>query len=213
MYNKTVRNVPANFSCNLCDYNTCRKSQYERHILTRKHIKLENTTNPQQNATQTVQYNCNCGKSYNHRASLFNHKKKCSYQTEQKTEQKLEHNYTELIIKLIKENQELKNTILLENTELRKTITELIPKIGNNNNNNNTINQKFNINVFLNEQCKDALTMNQFIDSIQVTLDNLDVTKNKGLTEGISNIIMENMNKLSIHERPVHCTDIKRETV
>ena len=66
---------------------------------------------------------------------------------------------------------------------------------------------------FLNEQCKDALTMNQFIDSIQVTLDNLDVTKNKGISEGISNIIMENMNKLSIHERPVPCTDIKRETV
>ena len=95
-----------------------------------------------------------------------------------------------------------------ENQELRNQVTELIPKVGN------TINKpRFNINIFLNEQCKDALTMNEFIDKIKVTLDDLLITKNKGLTEGVSNIFIENMNKLSVHERPMHCTDVKRETV
>ena len=80
--------------------------------------------------------------------------------------------------------------------------------------NNNTINKhKLNINIFLNEQCKDALTMNEFIDKIKITLDDLLVTKDRGLSEGVSNIFIENMNKLSLHERPMHCTDVKRETV
>ena len=114
-------------------------------------------------------------------------------------------------MKMIHENQELRKTMVMENQDLRNQITELIPKVGNNNTINNK--QRFNINIFLNEQCKDALTMNEFIDKIKVTLENLMVTKNKGLTEGVSNIFIENMNKLSVHERPMHCTDMKRETV
>ena len=106
-------------------------------------------------------------------------------------------------------------TAIKQNKELQQTMTEIIPKIGNNNNNNNNnnINQKFNINVFLNEQCKDALTMEQFINKIEVTISNLLLTKNKGINEGISNIFIENMNKLSLYERPIHCTDVKRETM
>ena len=105
----------------------------------------------------------------------------------------------DLVFKLINENQ-----------ELRKTITEMIPKMGNNNNN---LKQKFNINVFLNEKCKDALSMDEFIDKIEISIKNLLTTKEKGQTQGISNIIMENMNKLSLYERPLHCTDKKRETL
>ena len=104
-------------------------------------------------------------------------------------------------------------TLINENKELRKQITELIPKIGNNNNNNNNIKQKFNIQIFLNEHCKDAINMTDFIRSIQISLEHLDLTKNKGIAEGLSKAIIENMNKLSIYERPVHCTDIKRETI
>ena len=110
-----------------------------------------------------------------------------------------------MFITIIKENKELHKILLTQQNQ----ITEMIPKIGN----NNTIKQKFNINFFLNEQCKDALTMEQFINKIEVSLSNLMLTKNKGLTEGISNIFIENMNKLSIRERPMHCTDTKRETV
>tara|TARA_B100001093_G_scaffold209461_2_gene201154 strand:+ start:182 stop:1318 length:1137 start_codon:yes stop_codon:yes gene_type:complete len=138
----------------------------------------------------------------------------------------------ELILKLVEENSEIKSMLFkqFENMQeqqiqiqnqmieqqkiMHSHINDLIPKVGNNNNTiNNNVKQKFNINIFLNEQCKDALTMNEFIDKIKVTMDNLMITKNMGLYEGVSNIFIENMNKLSLHERPMHCTDVKRETV
>jgi hypothetical protein len=112
---------------------------------------------------------------------------------------------------MINENKELRN----QNQELTNTIKELVPQIGNNNTNNshNTTNNQFSINVFLNEQCKDAINMSDFIKSIEVSLEQLDFTKTNGLEKGISNVIMENMSKLSLYERPVHCTDTKRETL
>ena len=125
--------------------------------------------------------------------------------------------YKELFLSMVKENKDLCSTIVSQQNHLTEQLVSSINRnkvdnqiIGD----NNTINkQKLNINIFLNEQCKDALTMNEFIDKIKITLDNLIVTKNKGLTEGVSNIFIENMNKLSLHERPMHCTDVKRETV
>ena len=209
MCDKKVREKSVKFSCESCDYNTCRKSQYDRHIATVKHKKMENTAKIQQNTALLGPTECECGRIYRHRGSLYNHKKKCNHD-DKKFGSDLVPNYTDLIMKLINENQELRNTVILENKELRNQITELIPKVGNNNTN---VNQKFNINVFLNEKCKDAVTMEQFMKEIEVTLSNLMVTKNKGIDEGISNIFIENMNKLSLYERPMHCTDTKRETV
>ena len=198
------------FCCKNCKYFTSRKSQYERHISTEKHKRLQN------NDAGTIlnkKYICDCGREYKYRQGLYNHRKSCKgekkeniiIQTENKDEMK------ELVFKLIRENEELKNTVLQENKELRKTITELIPKVGNTINSNNK--QKFNINVFLNEKCKDALSLDEFIDKIEVSMKNLLTTKEKGQVNGISNIIMENMNKLSLYERPLHCTDKKRETL
>ena len=126
---------------------------------------------------------------------------------------------TELVTRLISENNEVRDLLIKqmhtqieENKEFRKTITEMIPRIGNN---NNTINnkQKFNINVFLNEKCKDALNMSDFIQSIEISLEQLDFTKRQGLEQGLSNIIIENMNDLSVYQRPLHCTDTKRDTI
>jgi hypothetical protein len=118
-----------------------------------------------------------------------------------------------MILELVKENKEMRNMMV----EQQKTIGELIPKVGNNNsttnNTNNTINQKFNINVFLNEQCKDAINMSDFIRNIEISLEQLDFTKTNGLEKGLTHAIMENMNKLSLYERPMHCTDTKRETI
>ena len=118
--------------------------------------------------------------------------------------------YKDMFLTMIKENKQLQNVLVTQQNQ----INELIPKIGNQIiGDNNTINKhKFNINIFLNEQCKDALTMNEFIDKIKITMNDLMVTKNKGISEGVSNIFIENMNKLSIRERPMHCTDVKRET-
>ena len=119
----------------------------------------------------------------------------------------------DLIIKLINDNNELKNVIVDQQAQLGKQqeqISELIPKVGNN---NNTQNNKFNINVFLNEKCKDAINMTDFVKSIQVSIEQLDFTKQNGLANGLSKTIMDNMNKLSVFERPMHCTDVKRETL
>jgi hypothetical protein len=176
------------FCCKNCNYNTSRKSQYERHLTTDKHKRLQNND---AGTILTKKYICECGREYKYRQGLYNHRKTCKgekkeniiIQTENKDEMK------ELVIKLIRENEELKNTVLQENKELRKTITELIPKVGNTINSNNK--QKFNINVFLNEKCKDALSMDEFIDKIEVSMKNLLTTK----------------------ERPLHCTDKKRETL
>jgi hypothetical protein len=206
-----------NFLCKKCNYTTGNRCDFNKHLLTAKHQILTNTN--EKSPKVATRYICICGKEYKHASSLCNHKKKCNYniEAEKQVNQSLVEldniDYKDLFMKMIHENQELRKTMVMENQDLRNQITELIPKVGNNNTNTINNKQRFNINIFLNEQCKDALTMNEFIDKIKVTLEDLTVTKNKGLTEGVSNIFIENMNKLSVHERPMHCTDVKRETV
>lgn len=198
-----------NFSCEICDFYTCNRYNYKKHLLTEKHKILTNTYPKNAKNATLEEYFCECGKKYKHKQSLYSHKKICTYLDEcqknkivktEKTKEDNEVDYKSMFIKMIDENQ-----------KLVKTISELVPKVGNNNTVNNK--QKFNINIFLNEQCKDALTINQFIDQIKINLDNLLVTKDRGITEGVSNIFIENMNKLSLYERPMHCTDPKREVV
>ena len=195
------------YECKYCNFNTCKQNDYKRHLLTDKHKRLQNND---KSGVENKKYICECGREYKYRQGLYNHRKTCKGENKDDIKQ--------LVLKLITENEELKNTVLQENKELRKTISEMIPNMGNNNNNNNnnnTINNKnkFNINVFLNEKCKDALSMDEFIEKIEISMKNLLTTKEKGQVNGISNIIMENMNKLSLYERPLHCTDKKRETL
>jgi len=113
----------------------------------------------------------------------------------------------------VKENKELCNNIITNQNEIKNQIINNKFESQIIGNNNSITKNKLNINIFLNEECKDALTINQFMDKIKVSLDNLLVTRDKGITEGVSNIFIENMNKLSLRERPLHCTDTKRETV
>jgi hypothetical protein len=209
-YKKTENKTNKKYFCDKCNFYTCKKTDFNRHLNTIKHLKLHNTTNFVEKNDKM--YKCNCGKVYKHHSSLYNHKKTCN------TDINVNNNiYKENI--LLETNNEKDNIdyktmfleLINENKELRKTITELIPKVGNNNNNINK--NKFNINVFLNEKCKDALSMDEFIDKIEVSMKNLLTTKEKGQIHGISNIIIENMNKLSLYERPLHCTDKKRETL
>jgi len=217
MYNKKVPQKENKFCCELCYYSTSRKSQYDRHLATLKHQNREEYNKSTTNYNKKSSVVCDCGKVYMHRASLYNHHKRCSYRVELNSELNVPKLTSELIVKLINDNNEIKCNLLKENIELRnqlnaqnKQITEMIPKIGNN---NNTLKQKFNINVFLNEKCKDALSMDEFIEKIEISMKNLLTTSIKGQVQGISNIIIENMNKLSLYERPLHCTDKKRETL
>ena len=208
-----------NYCCEICDFTTFKKTDFERHLLTDKHkkrinddyIKNEITENE---LNENKKFVCKCGKEYKYKQGLSVHKKKCTY--EEKCVEIIDNNTKpiisqELVLDIINENKEQRNQI----QELTNTIKELVPQIGNNNTNNshNTTNNQFSINVFLNEQCKDAINMSDFIKSIEVSLEQLDFTKTNGLEKGISNVIMENMSKLSLYERPVHCTDTKRETL
>ncbi len=202
METKNMNNMNEKYFCDNCDYSCSKKFLWEQHLKTIKHKRKQMET------LETKILECNiCNKNFMNRSGLWKHKKKCQIINNNETkiiEDNNKDNMKELVLKLINQN-----------SELQKTIHEMIPKMGNNNNinSNNNIKQKFNINVFLNEKCKDALSMDEFIDKIEVSMKNLLTTKEKGQVNGISNIIMENMNKLSLYERPLHCTDKKRETL
>ena len=212
-----VAKVAQIFYCVKCDYKCIKKSNFEKHLTTVKHKKQllddQIMTNDDQKVAKVAQplFTCECGKKYKYKQGLSVHKKNCKFFLDEQSDNsnnKLTLS-NDVVLKLLNDNQELKNIIVQQQTQ----ISELIPKVGNNNNNTINNNQKFNINVFLNEQCKDAINMSDFVKSLQVTLEQLDFTKQNGLADGLSKTIIDNMNKLSIYERPMHCTDIKRETL
>ena len=201
---------PKKFNCEFCYYNTFNKKDYNKHLQTLKHKKLSNSdtivTNSDINGdkSQINIFECICGKKYKYRQGLSYHKSKCMFKDKESITQNLSQ---EFVLDVIKKQQD-------QITELTNTIKEMAPLINSNTTNNTqNNNQKFNINVFLNEQCKDAINMSDFIKSLHITIEQLDFTKQNGLVQGLSKSIIENMNKLSIYERPMHCTDTKRETL
>ena len=227
-YKKSAKN--SNFyECKLCDYNTCKKGDYCRHLQTQKHKNNEILITGAHTTNKI--FTCECGKKYKHNQSLYNHKKKCEFEViiSNKNEEPncqviLQNNVDQnMIMKLISENNDIKNLLIIQQQQLleqqkqlgeqHRQLVEIVPKIGNITNNTAHIKQNFNINVFLNEQCKNAINMNDFIKQIKLTLEDLDLTKNKGLEIGLSNAIIQTINKMSLFERPLHCTDPKRETL
>ena len=199
---KTQKNS-INYECKNCNFNTCKQNDYKRHLLTAKHKRLQNND---KSGVENKKYICECGREYKYRQGLYNHRKTCKGEKKETTI--IENvDYKSMFFEIIKKNNEFQDLLMKQSQQ----ISELIPKVGNNNNNTINNKNKFNINVFLNEKCKDALSLDEFIDKIEVSMKNLLTTKEKGQVYGISNIIMENMNKLSLYERPLHCTDKKRE--
>ena len=222
MTDKKVAKVADNFFCEKCNYFTDKKSNYKKHLTTAKHLYLQNTD--KKVAKVANNFNCICGKTYKHRQSLYTHQNSCKIfnnNDSSNNSQLVQNNITQdVVLKLISENNDIKKLLVTQQQQLmeqqkhleeqHKQLFEIVPKIGNNTINNN---QRFNINVFLNEKCKDAINMTDFIKSIEVSLQQLDFTKQNGLAHGLSKTIMDNMNKLSLYERPLHCTDLKRETL
>jgi len=191
--------------CKECDYKCFKKCDWIRHLSTAKHINRTKLNNLEQKSAKKSQtFNCNnCGKEYKARNSLWYHNKKCKEPTvaevfaNNNTQQ-----LTELVLKMVEQNQ-----------ELTKQIVELA-KNGGNNHHNNTINNnnnKFNLNVYLNEQCKDAMNMSDFVSSLVVTVKDLEETARLGYSEGISKIFVNGLQQLNTHSRPLHCSDSKRE--
>ena len=198
------------FNCEHCDFICSKKSDWGRHILTRKHkntAKILTNTDiwGAKNATSQNVFFCECGKEYKHRQSLFNHRKKCL--TCNSNTQNFNFNEKELIISLLNQNNQLQNQII-ELCKDKKNITNINSDVNINSNN-----KTFNLNVFLNEHCKDAMNIMDFVDSVKLQLSDLENVGKLGFVEGISNIIVKNLKALDIHKRPVHCSDSKREVM
>jgi hypothetical protein len=217
MDNKKFKKSSSFFECSHCDYTTVRQSQYDRHMLTSKHKRIT-LDNESDNDLVQNHFQCQCGKTYNYLSGLCKHKKKCKSTEETETYQALDKpTDADLIVQLIKQNQEFKELLIEQNTKLVDTFSEAIKNnnITNNNtiNNVNSHNKTFNLQVFLNEDCKDAMNITDFVDSIKFQLADLEHMGKVGYVDGISNIILKNLKALDITKRPVHCTDQKRETI
>jgi len=197
--------------CNLCDYKTCKKIDYTKHLSTDKHKKNKNGSkmveNDSEKSQKVAKYECVCGKIYKYDSGYYRHKKTCKNNKNIDTENK-----DELILMLVKQNSEL----IKETTDLKTIMLEVI-KSGTHNTTNNTHmnshNKSFNLNFFLNETCKDAMNIMDFVNSIKLQLSDLEKVGEVGYVEGISNIILKNLKELDITKRPVHCTDKKREVL
>jgi hypothetical protein len=242
MNDKILQKNVIKLFCESCNFTTGNKYNYDKHLLTAKHLRMTNEL--QKNAKNATTFDCDCGKVYRFRQGLFNHKKKCE------NIRGLLKN--ELVIDIInenkeikKENQEIKNLLLEQNKqvleqnkhvieqnkhviELQNENKQIINKIAEitqnqltvnggviNNTTNNTTNnnQNFNLNFFLNETCKDAMNIKEFIENIKITFEELLTIGNSGFVNGISDIFIKQLQDLEIEKRPIHCTDAKREII
>lgn len=200
------------FFCDKCDFKSSKQSEWDRHLSTRKHqIRAEYLQ-------KTPGYTCLCGKTYKHRQSLFTHKQVCDYDEEFQdfSLDKPEIGTAEtVVIPQVSVTNEMILTLLEQNKELQKQLVELSKQntIINNTTNHNTMNTQFNLNVFLNEECKDALNMADFVESLKLSVNDLQQTGRLGFTQGITRIFVQALKQLDVNMRPLHCTDIKRETV
>jgi hypothetical protein len=206
--------ISTNFYCEYCDYFTVRKFNFKIH---NDSIRHKNNANNNENNSKLAKisktYNCEkCQRVFNDRAGLWRHNKKCNLLNEKNS--KIMDDFNELnepsdkqlIMMLIKENSEFKNMMM---KVMDNGTNNTFNTISNINSNNKT----FNLQVFLNETCKDAMNITDFVNSIQLQLSDLENVGKVGYIEGISNIIIKNLKALDIEKRPVHCTDQKREVI
>uniref|UniRef100_A0A6C0JHS7 C2H2-type domain-containing protein n=1 Tax=viral metagenome TaxID=1070528 RepID=A0A6C0JHS7_9ZZZZ len=226
---------PQKFECKYCDYYTCNKKDYTKHMSTQKHLILTNDLQeiPKNPNTINFQNNvCECGNVYKHRQSLYKHKKYCGFLnkcdvinksnnnnnniTIKSNDNNLQHiNFdTNVVLDLVQKNQEFQKEMFLD---MQKQMFDFMKdKIGDNNSTNimnHSNNKTFNLQFFLNETCKDAMNISDFVESVKLQVSDLENVGKVGYIEGISNIIIKNLKALDVNKRPVHCADQKREVM
>jgi hypothetical protein len=215
---KNLKNLPR-FFCKNCDFKCYMKCDWQRHILRPKHL-LSHKVDSLETKKLKKTYFCDCNKEFLSKSGLYKHKKTCKIindieiihdDNEQNNTVKVTENENEIVKFLMKENSEFKQLLLEQNNQ----ILTLVNKSGNNFNSNNinSNNKTFNLNMFLNETCKDAMNITDFMNSIELDLNDLINVGEMGYINGISNIIIKNLKELDITQRPIHCTDAKRETL
>ena len=214
MTTKKLEKTSPKFFCEKCDFKCFTNTDWSRHIVTAKHIKTTNNNEKNLENLKAKLVCDNCEKEYKDRAGLWRHKKKCTKKVEnaEAAISQYENNITpELVIEIIKQNQELQK----QNNELQKQMLEVI-KNGTTNINNSMINshnKSFNLQFFLNETCKDAMNIMDFVDSIKIQLCDIESIGELGFVNGMSKLIIKNLNALAENMRPVHCNDPKRDSL
>ena len=210
---KTQKN-PTKYMCDVCEFVSSNYKDYKRHIGTRKHTLRTNLNDSTQK--NPIQFICNnCNKCYKARNGLWYHQQTCKPVL---PSQDASNNYVvdkELVMMLIKENSELKAMMIEEHKSTQQMMLEVIKNGTHNttNNNTNSHNKTFNLQFFLNETCKNAMNIMDFVDSLKLQLVDLERMGEIGFVNGMSNIIIKNLQSMDVTERPVHCTDKKREII
>jgi hypothetical protein len=190
------------FICETCNYRTNNKYDFNRHNVSQKHI---NKLSDENNKTNICEH---CKKEYVSKKNLKKHELKCKFIQQERPEIT-----TELIVQILKQNKDLQNILIEQNKQMMEM--SKTQSISNNisNNSNNTTNQQFNLQFFLNETCKDAMNITDFVKSLQLTSADFEATGKLGFIEGITRIIVNNLSGVDTNKRPLHCTDAKRETI
>jgi hypothetical protein len=222
--NKNVGESSGVFCCEKCEYYTVKKYNYDKHMLTSKHLTSINGNKNVAKSSKSSKDNLdvhtcyNCNKNYKDPSGLWRHKKKCLVKTcedELIPENISNTQLIDLIVQQSKENIDLKNLLLEQNKMMMELVKDKNTVINNTNTNTNTNshNKTFNLQFFLNETCKNAMNMTDFVNSIKLQLSDLESVGKLGYVEGLSKIIIKNLNALDVTERPVHCSDSKRDTM
>lgn len=220
--NFTPKNAK-NFHCIFCDFVCCKKSDYDRHVNTSKH-KIRTNTNDFTPKNATAFYVCECGKKYKHASSLWNHKKKCVLELNDQKSSLLDTTINSSQITSITntlndqqshaatcDDKSIVLKLLEQNNELQKQVMDLLHNGTQHITNNN--HKTFNLNVFLNEKCKNAMNITDFVNSLEFHLSDFEKLGDIGYVNGMSNLIIKNLKDMDVTERPVHCTDKKREVL
>jgi hypothetical protein len=211
------------------------KSDYDRHISSQRHIKKEKQK--EKNLTDTQ---CECGKRYKFASSLSFHRKTCPKAQAQPQGNRMQlivhepgttatttttttttnaselSEFKDMVMTMLQDNRNACATYCTVVDNMSAIIKDMIPRLGNGNvitTSNSTNNTQFNLNMFLNEECKDAIKLSDFVKTLNITVKDLEYTKTKGIVEGVGSIIANNLRGMDIHKRPIHCTDAKRETM
>ncbi len=221
METKETSISPTLFYCESCLITCKRNCEWERHIKTQKHIGNQKETNGTTNFTEIL--SCDCGKKYSNRSGLWKHKQKCNQNTKivdhlLKQNDDFKNMITEQNKMFLEQSQEMQkqtNELHKQNQELQKQILEICKNgiINNTITNNNSNNKTFNLNLFLYEDCKDAMNLSEFLESIKFQLADVEAVGELGYINGISKLIIQNLKGLDVTKRPIHCTDEKREII
>ena len=222
--NNLALNKTLKYTCNVCDFTCSKNCDYQRHLSTLKHLhRVNDNSGVFFNATHTCLV---CNTHYKHASGLSRHKKICKYTEPIQTKRdhimmhsNNDETQTTLILELVKQNQEFKDLLIQQSNQMMEQNKTMI-EVAKNSNVNNTINnhsnshnKTFNLQFFLNETCKDAMNMKDFIKSLELSLPELEKMGELGFAEGMSRVFVNRLNSLDITKRPIHCSDVKREII